>query len=236
MNSTPCTVIIPAFNEEVALPAVLVELTQILGKDCELLVVDGGNDQTEAILDQGKQAWPGLCYFRNRGDRGKGHAIREGICRARYDIQVQFDADGQFLARDIPRLVGALEKGKYDLVMGSRFHPEAKDNPSASFSRGLGNRVVSAWASLLFSQRWTDVLAGIKCWRRESMLALDLQSDGFEYEVELPSISIRKGFRVGEIPVQTVDRKSGESKVSVFRVGLRVLWATWKFRWRRLSQ
>ncbi|MEP4077360.1 glycosyltransferase family 2 protein [Haloferula sp.] len=230
MEKVRLTIIVSAFNEEDSIAATLVDLQSHLPSQSEILVVDGGSDRTGEIVRSMEPSFPGLRHIAHTGDRGKGHAIRTGIKEARGEWHVQFDADGQFLAKDIATLVQPLEAGEADVVLGSRFMPSSEADKDAAWHRNLGNFLTSAWASILFAHRLTDVLAGIKAWTREAAAVIDLQSDTFEYEVEIPSRALRRGLRVVDRPVGTRARDAGESKVPVLRTGMKVLTATTRFR------
>lgn len=230
MEELPLTVIVAAFNEEDSIEATLEDLRPVLPEGAEVLVVDGGSDRTGEIVSTMEPGMPGLRHIAHRDDRGKGHAIRTGIREARGRLHLQFDADGQFLARDIPNLLEPLQSGIADVVLGSRFMPDSGTDKDAAWHRNLGNHITSGWASLLFLHPLSDVLAGIKAWTREAAGIIDLQSDTFEYEVEIPSRALRRGLRVLDRPVSTRARDAGESKVPVLRTGLKVLAATTRFR------
>jgi dolichol-phosphate mannosyltransferase len=140
----------------------------------------------------------------------------------------QLDADLQFMPEELPRLVAPIAAGRADVVLGSRFTGESQHHPGGSPPlRTLGNRAVSAWASLLFAHRMTDVLAGIKAWTRPAIERIAPRLDGFAYEIEIPARALRAGLRVVDVPVTTGRRGGGESHVrSVALEGARMLWTT----------
>lgn len=222
-----------AFNEEEAISTTLADLHAHLPADTEILVIDGGHDRTGEVVAKWTDRLPQLRHIAHKNDRGKGHAIQTGIQEARGDIHAQFDSDGQFMAKDLADLIAPIERGELDVVLGSRFTANSAKDTEAAWTRSLGNHLVSGWASLLFGQRMTDVLAGIKAWSREAMERFELTSDTYEYEVEIPCRAIKAGLRVGEVAVDTRARELGESKVPVFRTGMKVLAATTRFRCSR---
>jgi glycosyltransferase involved in cell wall biosynthesis len=222
------TIISAAYQEESSIAATLDDLAAHLPAGSEILVVDGGSDRTGEIVRKLAASRPGLRHIAHHGDRGKGHAVRTGMDEASGGVQVQFDADGQFLASDIAKLIAPLLAGEADLVLGSRFL--TNHSRGGSVLRTLGNRVISAWAGLLFGRRTTDVLAGLKAWRAEAVPVIRPASDGFEYEVEIPARALRGGLRVCEVAVGTRERAAGESKVAVIRTGAKILWACLRFR------
>jgi glycosyltransferase involved in cell wall biosynthesis len=229
MEEPAWSIIVATFNEEESIRATLEDLRAYLPERAEVLVVDGGSDGTAGIVCEMARTMPGLRHIAHVGDRGKGHAIRTGMREARGRVQLQFDGDGQFLARDLAALAAPIVAGTADVVLGSRFI-ESRGGGGLG-ARSFGNRVASSWASLLFGTRMTDVLAGVKAWSSDVVAVVEPRSDTFEYEVEIPARALKAGLRVVEVPVSTRDRTGGESKVSVFRVGMKILAATLKFRW-----
>lgn len=203
----------------------------------EVLVVDGGSDGTEQVLAPLQARWPGLRYLRNRQDRGKGHAVAVGIGASSFDLLAQIDADLQFLPEELPLLLAPLHEGRADLVLGTRFAADSiRRAGSVPGLRGIGNRAMSGLASALTGQRMTDVLAGMKAWRRAVTDSFDWQSDGFSYEVELPIKALRRGFRVVDVPVTTDPRRSGQSSVRVLRTAARLCADMLRFRLAPLAR
>lgn len=232
MSELPAlSILIAAHDEEASIEACLRELSRVFGRGTEILVIDGGDDRTGARVRALQREIHGLRYIRNEPDYGKGHAIRRGIREARGRFMAQLDADLQFLPSDIPRLLEPLQRGAADVVLGSRFTEGSRRLPGGTpLVRTLGNHVVSAYASALCRQRMTDVLAGIKTWTQAAIDKLDLKSNGYSYEVEIPMRAIARGLRVIEMPVTTQPRHAGESNVDVFRVGSRMLLDISRFR------
>lgn len=180
--------------------------------ESEILVVHGGTDRTAEIADQLKAEIPAIRVVRNEDDRGKGHAIRKGIECAAHDVMVQFDADNQFFATDLPALVDPILAGAADVTLGSRFLPSADRSAyKPSFFRDYGNRTLSAYVGLLCGKKVTDVTAGVKGWTRKAIQAIDLTDDKYSYEAEIVVRAIRLNFQVKEIPVKYSSRAAGES-------------------------
>lgn len=218
------SVIIAAHDEEASIARCVERVLAVFPDDCEILVVDGGSDGTERVVRAIAALRPQVRYVRNEGDRGKGHAIRVGVAHARASIMAQIDADLQFRPEELPLLIAPLLAGVADVALGTRFTPGAQHGPGGSpLFRTAGNRVVSAWASLLFRQRMTDVLAGMKAWTRDAIDRIGLRFDDFSYEIEIPVRALRSGLRVVDVPVTTMAREAGQSHVNVVRDGARIL-------------
>ncbi len=228
---TPITIIIACLNEEDTIVECLERLLAA-APAAEILVVHGGNDRTCERACFVAQSHPNVVAFRNENDRGKGSAIKAGIARASHQCMCQFDADLQFEPEDIPRLVAPIIEGRADLVLGSRFMAGADvSNYRFSLFRVMGNRVVSAWTSLLCGQSLTDVTAGSKAWTKAAIEKIDFQDDGFVYEVEIPMRATMEGLRVAQVPVRYHNRQGGVSghgsgwreTLSIVRTGFRIL-------------
>jgi glycosyltransferase involved in cell wall biosynthesis len=231
MNVPALSVIVAAFNEAETIAACVTRIAAALPESCEILVVDGGSDKTGDVVRSLGKDIPDLHYIRNQNDLGKGHAIRVGIEAARGEIMAQIDADLQFLPEELSRLVRPIRDGIADVTLGSRFIEGSVRLPgSTPLLRALGNRITSAYASLLCWHRMTDVLAGIKAWSREAAHQIDLHSNNYSYEVEIPVKAIRRGLRVVDVPITTAARQGGETSVNVVSDGAAILWDITRFR------
>ncbi|HUS40815.1 MAG: glycosyltransferase family 2 protein [Pirellulales bacterium] len=225
------TVIVAAFNEQATIAVCLERIVAVYPSDCEVLVVDGGSDNTRSEVQRVAQQHSGVRYVRNENDRGKGHAIRTGIAEARGDIHAQIDADIQFLPEELPQLIAPIEQGDADVTLGSRFMKDSvrRDGSTPPF-RTLGNKTASLYASILFLHRMTDVQAGMKAWTRRAADLIDLKSDNYSYEVEIPVKALRHGLRVVDVPITTDARQGGETCVNVVSDGIPLLWDITRFR------
>lgn len=226
------SIIIPTFNESRNIRRCLERTVQAL-PDAEILVVDGGTDETENIVKEFALRYPNIKYVNNKPDLGKGHAIRTGINNATQDIIAQLDADLQFSPEELKSMTYPILSGEADFVMGSRFLPNSlRKAGSTPLARTLGNKSISLLASILFAHRMTDVLAGFKVWKKEVTKSFTLSSDNYSYEVELPIMALKNGFRVIDFPVSTDPRIEGESTVRVFKVGFQIIRDILRFRLR----
>jgi glycosyltransferase involved in cell wall biosynthesis len=228
---TPISIIIACLNEEDTIVECLERLLQCAPAS-EILVVHGGTDRTCERAQFVAQSHRNVIAFRNEDDRGKGSAIRAGVARASHAWMCQFDADLQFDPEDVPRLVAPILEGHAEIVIGSRFMPGADlSDYRFSFFRVLGNRVVSAWVSLLCGRLISDVTTGSKAWTKAAIEKIDFQDDGFVYEVEIPMRASMEGLRLAQVPVSYHSRQGGISghgsgwreTLSVIRTGFRIL-------------
>jgi len=223
-NTPHYSIIVATLNEQDTIERCIRRILAVYPTECEVLVVNGGGDRTGDIVEAMAAEHPAVRHARNRGDRGKGHAIRVGVSLARAPIHAQIDADLQFLPEELPRVIDPVHKGEADVVLGSRFTGgSTRWSGSTPAIRTIGNKAISAYASLLFGQRMTDVQAGMKAWSAEAIRRIDPCSDNYSYEVEIAAKGLLRGLRVVDVPITTAARQAGRSNVSPMKEGLALL-------------
>jgi dolichol-phosphate mannosyltransferase len=149
---------------------------------------------------------------------GLGPAYLAGFRRALADgaqLVLEMDCDFSHDPGDVPRLIDACRQGA-DLALGSRYVAGG-----ATANWGLGRRIVSwggsFYARVILGVRIHDLTGGFKCYRREVLETIDLdaiRSKGYAFQIEGTYRTLRKGFRVVEVPIRFVDRTIGQSKMS----------------------
>ena len=204
----------------------------------EILVVHGGSDNTMDIAASLRAEFPGIRAVKNPDDRGKGHAVKTGIAAASHDVIAQFDADMQFYPEDVPLMVAPVLEGRADLCIGSRFMADSTTSAdSAVVTRDLGNKFLSAYASLLAGRRFSDVTTGMKVWTRDAIRRIDFRDDRYSYEVELLVRAAVLGLRTLDVPIRYRARHTGVSmhrnNLAVAKAGMVILAKTTAARLRK---
>jgi glycosyltransferase involved in cell wall biosynthesis len=207
IDASRVSVVIPAFNEELAIAAVVGDVIARL-RPLEVLVVDdGSSDQTVE-----RAAAAGARVVRHPYNKGNGAAVKTGVREARGEIVLLMDADGQHDPQDAERLIEALVD--HDMVIGAR---AARDQ---TFVRALGNVVFRALASWLTGRPIPDLTSGFRVVRRDRMLSiLHLLPNGFSYPTTSCLAFMKAGHSVRFVPV-TAHRRVGKSKIRVVRDGV----------------
>ena len=199
-------VIIPAYNEEEALPGTLKELRTFHPELDVLVVSDGSIDGTASVARAAGAAVVELPY-----NLGIGGALRTGFLyavREGYDTAVQFDADGQHDPQHIETLLRALEDGA-DLVIGSRF-AETSAAYEVGGARRSAMRVLQIAVRLLAGRRFSDTSSGFRGFNR-SVLTFFSRNYPSEYMESVESLILAtfEGFNVVEVPVDMRQRSAG---------------------------
>lgn len=227
--------VIPAYEEERSIGKVLSSVPETaLGlRVSTLVVVDGGHDQTAAIARNPEfGAYACICST----NRGQGAALRLGYRLAiehGADYIVTVDADGQWDASQIERLLQPLVSGEADFVQGSRRLGETK-NPDPM--RNAGVVFFAGLINFLTGSRITDSSSGIRAFRPEVVADLTLDQDQYQSSELLIGVLARR-WRVAEVPVVMHRRAAGRSKkgrnlVYGYRYG-RVVLGTWWRYWKQ---
>jgi glycosyltransferase involved in cell wall biosynthesis len=204
-GANPTLVIIPAFNEEEALPSVLRDLAPRPGLDV-IVIDDGSTDRTAAVA-----AEQGVTVLSLPFNLGIGGALRTGFLyavRNGYDRAVQFDGDGQHDADEIPTLLAALADGA-DMAVGSRFAGEATSY-SVGRVRARAMGVLRFTIKTLSGQQFSDTSSGFRAFNREVLefFARTYPSEYME-SVEALLLACAEGFQVTEVPVHMSEREAG---------------------------
>lgn len=202
------SIVIAAYNEEQAIEGVLSELPrEVAGLPVEpIVVVDGGDDDTESIVRRA-----GYFVVTHSVNRGQGDALRTGFTaalRRGADVVVTMDADGQHRPDQLDDLVKPIVHDAADYVQGSRFLGTYDD---AGGARDLGIRLFNRVINLLGRVEITDCTNGYRAIRGDRLAQLRLEEDRFSAP-EIIMESARHGLRMKEVPVHIRTRSHGDSK------------------------
>jgi dolichol-phosphate mannosyltransferase len=209
-------VCLPTYNERENLEAMLRALEPL---GVRVLVVDDNSpDGTGEIADRLAGELDFVSVLHRERKEGLGPAYIAGFRRALgdgADLVLELDCDFSHDPADVPRLIAACESGA-DLALGSRYVPGG-----GTENWGLGRRIVSwggsFYARLLLGVGIRDLTGGFKCYRRHVLETIDLDaidSKGYAFQIEITYRTLRKGFRVVEVPIRFADRTAGHSKMS----------------------
>jgi hypothetical protein len=206
------SVILPALNEEEAIPHVVRDLRTHLPADGEIIVVDDGStDATAEIAEQ-----LGVIVCRHENNQGKGAAMSTGVAAATGNRLVFMDADATYPAAAVPRLVRELDE--HDIVRGER--PLNSENiPRVN---RLGNRVFNRLLASFHQLEGEDLMSGLYAMTREAYKRLGLESAGFDIEVEIGIKAKQRGLRLGTVSIDYHPR-IGSKKLRPVRDGVNIM-------------
>lgn len=215
------SIVIPCLNESETLAACIEKAQHCLqdqSVEGEIVVADNGSvDGSQDIA-----AKMGARVVKVEA-KGYGNALMGGIAAARGKYVIMGDADGSY---DFSNLGPFLEKLRrdYDLVMGNRFQGGILQKAMPPLHKYLGNPVLTAIGRLFFRSPCGDFHCGLRGFRRDVILALDLQTTGMEFASEMVVKASLQGLRIAEVP--TTLSPAGRSRPPHLR--------TWRDGWRHL--
>jgi len=218
------TILLPCLNESETLAHCISEAQAGLkraGVEGEILVADNGStDGSQQIaVDLNARVVP-------VAQRGYGSALSGGIKAAKGDFILMADSDMSYDLSDLPKFLIKLEAGA-DFVMGCRLPTGGGTIHSGAMPflhRWLGNPVLSALGRLFFKSHIHDFHCGIRAFRRDKVLALNLSTSGMEFATEMIVKAHLAEFKIEEVPVTL--RKDGRNRPPHLR--------TWRDGWRHL--
>lgn len=192
----------------------LKSILPILKKKAEdIVVVDGhSKDGTDKV-----------CLFNNvnfvlDNGLGKGDAQRVGVEVAKNDYIIFYDADGSHDPSDIDHLYKEITSGNHELIICSRKKGGSFDLTAnltiMGFIRSTGCDFLTLLFNKLFNTEFSDILYSLKSIKKTDFINLNTTENGFGIEIDILAKSIKKKFRVKEIPSRENARVHGESKLS----------------------
>lgn len=202
-------IIIPAYNEEASIFAVVDHLRKHYPQFDYVIINDGSKDRTSEI-----------CHYHDFNiidlpvNLGLSGAVQTGFKYANqlgYEHALQFDADGQHLPEYIELMVSELEQGN-DCVIGSRFVTQARNRSL----RMLGNTLISWTIKLTTGQTISDPTSGMRIFNKELIKTFATQVN-YTPEPDTISYLLRQGKKVKEVQVTMQERQAGQSYLTLTR-------------------
>ncbi len=212
-KSSDTLIIIPAYNEEDTIEAVIDSIRQYVPQTDIVVVNDGSVDDTRNIAEA-----KGVNVLNLPYNIGIGGAVQTGYKFAvemDYDIAIQVDGDGQHPADAIPELINEIRNNEADMVIGSRYIGD-KDR-EASVSRAIGKSVLSKVISLLTGQKITDSSSGFRAANRKVIHLLARMYPRDYPEPESLVFLVYENYRIKEIPVKMSERWAGKSSITFLK-------------------
>jgi dolichol-phosphate mannosyltransferase len=229
-------VVIPTYNEADNIVR-LIPAVKRQGPGIEILVVDDGSpDGTGDIVASMGERDSTIHLIRRQGKQGLGTAYVAGFRYAieqGYDLVFEMDADFSHSPEDITKFIDRAAAA--DLVIGSRYLGGIRVL-NWPIQRLLLSYFANVYTRLMTGLPLTDATGGFKCYRRAVLEAIDLtgiRSNGYAFQIEMSFKAWKKGFRLVEIPIVFLDRRTGTSKMSKHII-YEAFFMLWKLRFSSL--
>jgi dolichol-phosphate mannosyltransferase len=231
--SSEVLVIVPTYNERENIEPLTQQVFEQL-PDAHILVVDDASpDGTGQLVDELAERDPRIAVLHRAGKLGLGTAYIAGFKYGlERDYQYLFEMDADF-SHDPRFLVDLLGRARTDadLALGSRYI-EGGGTVNWGLFRQAISRGGNMYARAILGTKVTDMTGGFKCFRRQVLEAIDLdsiRSEGYSFQIEMTYRALQRGFKVSEVPIIFADRRVGQSKMSKAIVA-EAMWMVWRIR------
>jgi glycosyltransferase involved in cell wall biosynthesis len=214
-SSLRIAVLVPCYNEEAAVAAVVRGFKQALPTATVYVYDNNSRDRTIAVAREAG------AEVRSERRQGKGHVVRRMFADIDADVYVLVDGDATYDAPSAPRMIERLLGEHLDMVVGLRV-----DQEQAAYRMGhrTGNWMLTRFLAEVFGQAFKDILSGYRVFSRRFVKSFPVLSDGFEIETELSVHALELALPVAEVETPYYARPEGSiSKLNTWRDGLRIL-------------
>lgn len=202
------SLVLPAYNEEAALPEAIEQCRRLVGliPSTEVIIVDDGStDSTPALVEAATKSLPWLRLVRHERNLGYGRALRTGFAAATGGFVFFTDSDNQFEITELAEHWSLLENT--DMLMGYRVY---RYDP---FTRLVASWGYNQLVRLLFRVRVRDVDCSFKVMRRSKLDAIVLLSNDFFIDTEIVARARKWNWRIVEVGVRHFPRRAGKTTV-----------------------
>ncbi len=227
-------VVTPTYNERGNLPILVEKIFALKIPELRMVIVDDNSpDGTGALAEELARAHP-ISVLHRAGKQGLGTAYVAGFKHTlaeKPDFIIQMDADLSHDPTTIPVMLEKMQES--DLVLGSRYIPGGRTE-NWDFFRKMVSRFGNFYARTILGLPYRDLTGGFKCFRREVLEKINLDSlssVGYNFQIETTYRAHQSGFTIAEVPIVFRERKTGQSKFNL-KIMLESFWRVLLLRFK----
>lgn len=223
------TVVIPVYNEPVTVFEIVERVRQLPITKQIVVVDDGSTDGTSERLRE-LQDFPEVSVLYHTVNRGKGAALQTGFRFARGRFVIVQDADLEYNPSDILRVIEPLQAGTSDVVYGSRYLENARQDPSGLHR--FGNWALTTFSNVFTGHRLTDMETCYKAFRRDVLQSIEIEQSRFGFEPEITAKLAHRGIKIREVGISYRCRGKDEGKKIGWKDLFNALYCIVRYRFR----
>ncbi|TCK68516.1 dolichyl-phosphate beta-glucosyltransferase [Winogradskyella wandonensis] len=169
-----------------------------------ILVNDGSTDNTELLLKKNIGKSDCLALISYSSNKGKGHAVKQGMLKAKGKYRVFTDADIPYGFKKINEILGHFDSNNFDVCIGSRVEKASKYRVKSSFFRTISSKVFTFFITKFVIDKVGDTQCGLKGFTAQTAenIFSKLKISGFAFDVETIYLCSKYNLRIKRIPVQ----------------------------------
>ena len=222
------SVVIPAYNEEATLLAVVQRVLEVPYLHEIVIVNDCSRDKTGSISDELARMHSCIKTAHHAVNRGKTEALKTGFQLTTGQIVIVQDADLEYDPAEIPEVIEPILGGHADIVYGSRFLVR-KAARVLYFYHYVANRGLTFLSNIFTNINLTDVETGYKAFRGEIIRNMIISSSGFGFEIEVTAKAAKLQCAMYEVPISYHGRTYAQGKKIGWRDGIRMIYAILRY-------
>jgi dolichol-phosphate mannosyltransferase len=221
------SVVVPVYNEEGTLRALLDKVLKVQIEKEVVIVDDCSSDHSRSIIEEYAKL-PNVKVIFHEKNNGKGKAIRSGIKHVTGDIVIIQDADLEYEPEDYAKLIAPIIGGTANVVYGSR--ELGTTNQHSYFSFYIGGKLLSWLVNILYGSHITDEPTCYKVFKADVLKSIPLNSVRFEFCPEVTAKVLKRGFEIVEVPIHYYPRKKSEGKKIRWKDGIEAIWTLLRYK------
>jgi dolichol-phosphate mannosyltransferase len=227
------SVVIPVYNEQNLIKKLLRKVNSVKNIKKEIIIVnDGSTDKTSEIIKKECKNLFNL-LINCKINKGKGHACRLGIKKAKGEIIIIQDGDLEYNPKNYPRLIKPILQNQSKVVYGSRVLKGAKRTRPKTISfviRIFANHFLTFLSNIINNQNLTDAHTCYKVFSHKILKKIILKEDGFNFCPEITTKISKLNLKIIEVPIDYFGRTVDEGKKIQFFDGFRAIYCLLKYR------
>ena len=227
MKNKKISVIVPCYNGGKFIRQNVEKINDYLANnffDYEIIIVnDGSFDDTREKILQVEKNLPKLVFIDNKINFGKGHAVKKGILKSRYEIVMFLDADLAMPIEGLTNFVKTIEEG-FDIAIASRFVPGLKVIKPILWHRQFMEKIFQILRmTIINNYSIKDTQCGFKVFSRETAMKIFplITINRFAFDAEVIFVAMKNGYKIKELPI--VLQNPTESSIRIYRDSLNML-------------